>query len=102
MALGDSHGAGERRGGVSGADGFRKGLRDIYEALGETQIEYSEIRDLGSRTLGIGRFRARGRESGAEIDSPNASVADFKNGKVARIRTYFDREEALGAAGLSE
>ena len=85
-----------------GHDGFRQGLRDIYEALGETQIEYSEIRDLGSRTLAIGRFRARGRGSGAEIDSPNASVADFKNGKAVRIRTYFDREEALEAAGLRE
>ena len=85
-----------------GHDGFRQGLRDIYEALGKTQIEYSEIRDLGSRTLGIGRFRARGRESGAEIDSPNPSVVDFKNGKATRIHTYFDREEALEAAGRRE
>jgi ketosteroid isomerase-like protein len=85
-----------------GHEGFREGLRDLYEALGETDIEYSEIRDLGDRTVGIGRIRARGRESGAETESPHASVVDFKNGKAICIRTYLDPTEALEAAGLGE
>jgi ketosteroid isomerase-like protein len=83
-------------------EGFREGLRDLYEVLGETYIEYSEIRDLGDRTVGIGRISARGRESGAETVSPHASVADFKNGKAICIRTYLDPKDALEAAGLSE
>jgi ketosteroid isomerase-like protein len=85
-----------------GHAGFRKGLRDLYEDLGETHIEYSEIRDHGDRTVWIGRIRARGRESGAETESPHASVVDFKNGKAICIRTYLDPKEALEAAGLGE
>jgi ketosteroid isomerase-like protein len=85
-----------------GHEGFRDGLRDLYEALGDAYIEYSEIRDLGERALGIGRIRVRGRESGAEAESPHAVVVDFRNGKAICIRTYLDHQEALEAAGLSE
>ena len=85
-----------------GHEGLRDGFRKLYEALGETHIEYSEIRDLGDLTFGIGRIRVRGRESGAEAESPLAVVVDFRDGKATCIRTYFDPEEALEAAGLSE
>ncbi len=85
-----------------GHEGFRQAIRDVYEALGETHQEYPEIRDLGDRIVAIGRIRARGRESRAETDSPHASVVDFKNGKVIRLRSYLDHREALEAAGLSE
>jgi ketosteroid isomerase-like protein len=73
-----------------GHEGYRDGLRDLYEALGETHIEYSEIRDLGDRTLGIGHIRVAGRESRAETESPHAAVADFRNGKAICVRTYLD------------
>ena len=85
-----------------GYEGFRAALRDVYEALGETHIECSEIRDLGNRIVTIGRFHVRGRESGAGTESPWAAVADFKGSKGIRIRSYFNVEEALEAAGLSE
>ena len=44
----------------------------MYEAFDEIQIEVSEIRDLGDRLVAIGRTRTRGRESGAETESPIA------------------------------
>jgi ketosteroid isomerase-like protein len=70
--------------------------------LDEWHVEYPEIRGLGDRIVAIGRMRARGRGSGAEIESPVASVADLENGKAIRVRTYLDLQEALQAAGLSE
>jgi ketosteroid isomerase-like protein len=85
-----------------GHEGFRQGIRDVYEALGETHQEYPEIHDLGDRIVVIGRIRARGRESRVETDSPHASVVDFKNGKAIRIRSYLDPKDALEAATLSE
>ena len=85
-----------------GYEGVRAALRDVYEALGETHIECSEIRDLGNRVVTIGRFHVRGRESGAETESPWGAVADFKGSKAIRIRSYFNVEEALEAAGLEE
>ena len=50
----------------------------------------------------IGRLRARGKESGAEVESPVAYVAEFKNAKAVRVTEYLDPKEALDAAGLRE
>jgi ketosteroid isomerase-like protein len=70
--------------------------------LSEFHAEYPEIRDLDDRTVAIGNVRARGIASEAEIESPHATVVEYKNGKGFRIRTYLDPREALQAAGLSE
>jgi ketosteroid isomerase-like protein len=86
----------------SGHDGVREMFRAFYDALDEIHAEYSEIRDLGDRVVGIGRGRTRGKASGAATESPFACISDFKNGKSIRVRTYLDPKEALEAAGLSE
>jgi ketosteroid isomerase-like protein len=80
----------------------RELFRDLFAAFAEIRSEYPEIRDLGDRLVAIGHLWARGKESGAEIESPVASVCEMKNGKVAVIRTYLDPKEALVAAGLGE
>jgi ketosteroid isomerase-like protein len=85
-----------------GHAGVREMLRDLWEAFAVLDAEYPEIRDLGDRCVAIGRIRARGRESGAEIESPLGYVIDFKDGKAIRLRAYLDGDEALEAAGLSE
>ena len=85
-----------------GHEGIRELFRDLDEALDEWHAEFPEIRDLGDRIVAIGHVRTRGRGSGAETESPLASVCDIKNGKAIRVRTYLDPEEALEAAGLSE
>ena len=81
-----------------GHDGVREMLRDLYEAFGEIQIEISEIRDLGDRLVAIGRNRARGKASGADVVTPFALVTEFENGKAISIRGYLDPREALEAA----
>ena len=83
-----------------GHDGVRQLLADLYEPFDEIHAEYTDIRDLGSRVLGLGRLRARGDGSGAEIESPVASLTEFENGRARRIRTFLDHREALESAGL--
>ncbi len=85
-----------------GHEGVREMLRDLYEAFDEIQIEISEIRDLGDRLVAIGRTRARGKGSGADVESPIGFVTEFKNGNAISIRGYLDPKEALEAAGLRE
>jgi ketosteroid isomerase-like protein len=85
-----------------GHDGVREMLRDLYGAFGEIHFEISEIRDLGDRLVAIGRSRARGKASGADVKSPIGFVATFKNGKAISIRNYLDPKEALEAVGLRE
>ncbi len=48
-----------------GHDGVRELLDEVYEALAEIHLDYSEIRDLGDRIVGIGRILTRGKHSGA-------------------------------------
>jgi uncharacterized protein len=85
-----------------GHEGMREFFRDMFETLSEIQSEYSEIRDLGDRTVAIGRISPGGAASGAEIESPIGTVVEYKNGKAIRIRTFLDHKEALEAAGLRE
>ena len=93
-------------GGVStiyrGHEGFRELFRDVHEVFVEHRIEISEIRDLGERIVAIGHLRGRGKESGAEVESPIAYVDEFKNGKATRINDFLNPKDALEAAGLSE
>ena len=85
-----------------GHDGVREMFRGFYDALDEIHAEYSEIRDLGDRVVGIGHIRTRGTASGAATEAPFPRISDFKNGKSVRVRTYRDPQDALEAAGLSE
>ena len=85
-----------------GHAGMRDLFRDHDEAFTEIKAEYSEIRDLGDRVVGIGHFSIRGTASGAEIDSPISTLTEFKNGKAIRVRTYLHPTQALEVAGLSE
>ena len=85
-----------------GHEGIRKLFRDLDEALDEWHAEFPQVRDLGDRIVAIGHVRTRGRGSGAETESPLASVSELKDGKATRVRTYLDPQEALEAAGLRE
>ncbi|MGI9020786.1 MAG: nuclear transport factor 2 family protein [Solirubrobacterales bacterium] len=85
-----------------GHEGVREMLRETDDVLAEIHAEFSEIRDPGDQVVAIGRIRTRGKASGAVTESPLGYVADFRNGKVSRIRTYLDPQEALKAAGSSE
>ena len=75
---------------------------ELYEALDLLQADYSDIRDLGDRVVGLGRVRTRGKESGAETESPFGLVVDIVNGKATRVRSYLDCDAALAAADLRD
>ena len=85
-----------------GHDGVLELMHSMREAFTEFHSEYSEVRDVGDRIVAIGRFRARGKASGAEAELPIAYVVDYKNAKATLIQSYVQPREALEAAGLSE
>ena len=70
--------------------------------LGGVHLRVLGVRDLGDRIVGIGSFRARGKESAVEVESPLGYLVEFENGKAIRMRSYLDPKEALEAAGLRE
>ena len=85
-----------------GHEGAREVIKQFWEVFSDSQFYLSEIRDLGDRVLAIGTMRARGAESGVEVESPWAYLVGMRNGKALSVRAYADPAEALEAAGLSE
>ena len=45
-------------------------------------------------------FRARGRDSGAQIEIEEQHLWTLRDGKILRIQWFHDVEEARAAAGL--
>ena len=83
-----------------GHQGVRDLFRELFEVYLEFQIEDAEFQDLADRVVATCRVRARGKQSGAESDSPFGYLFEFRNGAVVRVRAFLDPKEALEAAGL--
>jgi ketosteroid isomerase-like protein len=94
-------------GAVEGA-GFhgRAGIEAYIQITAETWSEFrilaEDFSDLGDRVLVAGRIWGRGKGSRVPVEAPNTIVMDFRGGRAWRIRSYFDRAEALKAVGLEE
>jgi uncharacterized protein len=96
---------------VPGSSSHR-GIREVRGYLESFAREWEEIRfeperilDAGEQVVALVRMAARGRASGAQVDARLAHVYELREGRgmrVLRVRTFFDRERALEAAGLSE
>ena len=54
------------------------------------------------RVLVFDRQIGRGRASGVVMEQEVASLFTFRSGKIVRWDGYWDRADALEAAGLSE
>jgi ketosteroid isomerase-like protein len=65
--------------------------------------EPQEILDADDKVVALIRFSARGKGSGAEVESHVWNLWTFRDGKLVEFK-YFgdDRAAALEAAGLSE
>ena len=70
---------------------------------GEMRFEPEEMIDLGDHLLFLGRVAGSGLSSGAAFESDNWAVLyTLSAGRVLREQPFFDRREALEAAGLRE
>ena len=81
---------------------IRRWIKDLDTDWEFFEVYHEELRDLGDRVLVSGHWRARGRASGIEVENPGTYLYEIKGGKVASMRTFTDRVEALEAVGLSE
>ena len=85
--------------GREGRSEFQRGWTSEW---GEMRFEPEEMLDLGDRLLFVGRVNGSGLSSGAGFESDWANVLTISAGQVMREQPFFDRREALEAAGLSE
>jgi ketosteroid isomerase-like protein len=86
-----------------GHDGVRYWWKREIDAnwkVFETRPEV--FRPVGEHILVLGRWVARGKTSGVDLDVPATWIVDVRDGKIVRWQTYTDRAEALEALRASE
>jgi ketosteroid isomerase-like protein len=79
-----------------------KWLADWLEGFEHWSIDVEEVFDAGDRVVTIARQRASAKHGGPEVEMRFAQVWTFRDGLVARVEMYADRDDALEAAGLRE
>jgi ketosteroid isomerase-like protein len=85
-----------------GRDGLRRFIVELAEDWEEVRFEVDEVRETGGQLVGFGRFRARGKASGIELNVPLGLVGVVQDRKVVYSRFFSDPADALEAAGLEE
>jgi ketosteroid isomerase-like protein len=84
-----------------GHDGVRELWSDARNIFGDFRNEPERVIAVGDRALAFVRVCGRGKESGIEVEAKIAHVYTFREGKVATVESYEDREEAMRAVGVS-
>jgi ketosteroid isomerase-like protein len=65
-------------------------------------FDVEEVFDAEDRVVTVGRQHAKPKHGGPEVEMRIAQVWTFRDGLIARMEMYADRDEALEAAGLEE
>ena len=78
------------------------GFVEAFEAWERQSLETTDYFDAGDRVVVFFHEVAKGRESGAVVETDTGVIFTVKDGSVVRVDPYMDRDEALEAAGLSE
>jgi ketosteroid isomerase-like protein len=82
---------------VSG-DGIRRWFLATDAAFDRVHHEVIDVRESNSRLVALGTLRYRGKLSGVEVTSPVGWLLEFRDGLIARGRTYIEPERALDDA----
>jgi ketosteroid isomerase-like protein len=84
-----------------GLPAYKRYLEGWIESFDGLHADVEEYIDVGDdRVFTWIRWTGRGRESGAPADWHLATIFTLRDGRVVRGEEYFDRVEALEAAGL--
>jgi ketosteroid isomerase-like protein len=96
-------GALDDRGPIYGKDELRAYWQDWIDTFDQFKVEPVEVIDAGpDQVVAVIRNSGRAKLSGVESDLTFAVVYTLRDGKVARGREYWTKEQAFEAAGLRE
>jgi uncharacterized protein len=80
------------------------GMVEVLDAVEGSFVDYvhdlERLVDAGDKVLAYVTFRARGRDSGAQVEKPEQHVWTVRGGKVVRFEWFHDEPAARVAAGL--
>jgi ketosteroid isomerase-like protein len=79
----------------------RKFLLSFARLWEEIRFEPEELRVGDDTVVAFCRLRGRGRSSGADVSQRVGHIWEFRSGRVIRVRTFLDWEQAAKAAGIT-
>lgn len=82
-------------------EGVRELWADARNIFGDFRNEPERLIAAGDKVLAFIRVCGRGKESGVAVEARIAHVHTFRAGRVVRVESYEDRDEALQAAGVA-
>jgi uncharacterized protein len=85
-----------------GLDGLERGTREFLTAWERVGMHADEFIESGDKVVVLATARGRGKGSGVQTETEFAHVWTMRNGKAISIAAYFDRAQALKAAGLEQ
>ena len=96
-------GAIDDRGPMHGKAAVRAYVQDWLDNFDNFRSEAVELLDAGEDTvIAVVRISGLAKLSGIETDLTYAALYTIRDGKIARGREYWTRDDALEAANLSE
>ncbi len=79
----------------------RAALRNIFEVYDDYRIEAEEFIDGGDQVVVVARSTGVAKTSRMELDQTFAFVWTVREGRLARLQVFTDRDDALRTAGLA-
>jgi ketosteroid isomerase-like protein len=84
-----------------GKEGVRKAWARWTEPWDVLATELKWARDSGDEVVSCHHVKARGKESGVELEFDYAYLWRLRDGKIVYSKSYGDVEKPLAAAGLT-
>jgi ketosteroid isomerase-like protein len=86
---------------VYSRDEVVQGFIEYFENWERIELRAEEYFDAGGEEVVVFFHEvAKGRQSGAVVETDNATISTVRDGVIVRVRAYMDRSEALRVAGL--
>jgi ketosteroid isomerase-like protein len=81
-----------------GREAIRETTREWASMWDRLQIEVDTLEEFGDKLVATGAWRMRGAASGVDGEMPIFILFTFREGKIARLEWFADRETAVAAA----
>jgi ketosteroid isomerase-like protein len=83
-----------------GLEAFHQAVQKVIEGWETWQMEPEAFESAGDQVAVVVRYRARGRESGVEVEGRESALWTLRDGRVVRYAWFHGPADAFEAAGL--
>ncbi|HEV7461419.1 MAG TPA: nuclear transport factor 2 family protein [Solirubrobacteraceae bacterium] len=83
-----------------GLEAFHRAVQKVIEGWETWQMEPEAFESAGDQVAVVVRYRARGRESGVEVEGRESALWTLRDGRVVRYAWFHGPADAFEAAGL--